>query len=279
MQNFGRVEGIRRLHRLHFLPLSRAFRQRIILQGVWTQCLHACESVKICKTAWSKLRTAAAFGMGFRCTRNPYLALAVVSLRILDPQFCAIVQSIQTCRNVGRYFPDHIDVMEECLCEQSKFQGVIPLLQDRLMEIGWKYERCFTWRRLGNKFHLFLTNLKQTLSLLSQSWMCYVAQKVNHRKYLHEATSFRTFEFRHLKSLSIGQRNLLEFQMVGEQFTSDVTAHFDHEGENKCKWCGLADSKQHRFESCEAFSHIRQRHPGILHIWNRLPLEARFFSL
>ena len=29
-------EGIRRLYRLHFLPLSRAYRQRIILQGVWT---------------------------------------------------------------------------------------------------------------------------------------------------------------------------------------------------------------------------------------------------
>ena len=126
-------EGIRRLHRLHFLPLSRAFRQRIILQGVWTQCLHACESIKICQTAWSKLRTAAAFGMGFRCTRNPFLALAVVTNRILDPQFCAIIQSLQTCRNVGRFFPDHIDVMEMCLRGQSKSQGVVALLDDRLL--------------------------------------------------------------------------------------------------------------------------------------------------
>ncbi len=272
-------EGIRRLNRLHFLPLSRAFRQRIILQGVWTQCLHACESVKICQTAWSKLRTAAAFGMGFRCTRNPFLALAVVTNRILDPQFCAIIQSLQTCRNVGRFFPDHIDVMEMCLRERSKFQGVVALLDDRLLEIGWKYEQNFTWTRSGNRFHLFLSNMKHILNVQSQSWMCYVAKKVRHRKYLHEATSFRTFDFRHLKGLTFGQRNLLEFQMVGEQFTADVTTHFDPEGENKCKWCGLPDSKQHRFESCAAFSHVRARHPGIIAIWSSLPIEARFFSL
>ena len=252
----------------------------IILQGVCTQCLHACESVQICKTAWSKLRTAAAFGMGFRCTRNPFLALAVVSVRILDPQFCAIVQSIRTCRNVGRYFPDHMEVMamEECLQVHGKFQGVISLLQVRLQEIGWEYDGGFTWTRLGNKFHLFLTNMKQILCLLSQSWMCYVARRVNHRKYLQEATSFRTFDFKHLKCLSFGQRNLLGFQMVGKQFTSDITAHFKNEGENKCKWCGLPDSKQHRFEECEAFSHIRKRHPGIINLWHQLPLEARFFS-
>ena len=272
-------EGIRRLNRLHFLPLSRAFRQRIILQGVWTQCLHACESVKICQTDWSKLRTAAAFGMGFRCTRNAFLALAVVTNRILDPQFCAIIQSLQTCRNVGRFFPDHIDVMEMCLHGQSKFQGVVALLDDRLLEIGWKYEQNFTWTRSGNRFHLFLSNMKHILNILSQSWMCYVAKKVRHRKYLHEATSFRTFDFRHLKGLTFGQRNLLEFQMVGEQFTADVTTHFDPDGENKCKWCGLPDSKQHRFELCVAFSHIRARHPGIIAIWNSLPIEARFFSL
>ena len=142
-------EGIRRLHRLHFLPLSRSFRQRIILQGVWTQCLHACESVKICKTAWSKLRSAAAFGMGFRCTRNPFLALSVVSERILDPQFCAIVQSIQTCRNVGRYFPDHLEAMEECLRQSGKFQGVSSLLLDRLREIGWEYVEGFPGQGLA----------------------------------------------------------------------------------------------------------------------------------
>ena len=67
--------------------------------------------------------------------------------------------------------------------------------------------------------------------------------------------------------------------MVGEQFTVDVTHHFDPDGENKCKWCGLPDSRQHRFESCVAFSHIRVRHPGVLRLWNQFPLEARFFSL
>ena len=132
--------------------------------------MHACESVKICRTAWSKLRTAAAFGMGFRSTRKPYLALAVVSIRTLDPQFCAIIQSMQTC--VGRFFPDHIDVMEDCLRGQSRFQGVVSLLNDRLVEIGWKHEQSFTWTRLGNRFHLFLSNMKQILNLLSQSWMC-----------------------------------------------------------------------------------------------------------
>ena len=121
--------------------------------------------------------------------------------------------------------------------------------------------------------------MKQILSLLSQSWMCYVARKVNHRKYLQDATSFRTFDFKHLKCLSLGQRNLLEFQMVGEQFTSDVTARFSTDGENKCKWCGLPDSRQHRFEECVAFSHIRKTHPGIMNIWLQLPMETRFFSL
>ena len=106
-----------------------------------------------------------------------------------------------------------------------------------------------------------------------------MARKVNHRKYLQNATSFRSFGFKHLKCLSFGQRNLLEFQMAGEQFTSDISAHFDNEGENKCKRCGLPDSKQHRFEECVAFSHIRKRHPGILTLWHQLPSEAGFFSL
>lgn len=131
-------EGIRRLRRLQSFPLSRVFRQRFILQGVWTQCLHACESMKIGKTAWTKLRAAAAFGVGFRHTRNPFLALSMVTHKAIDPQFCAIFQSIQTCRNVGRFIPNHLDVMSLCLgAENGKYWSGLCFVTDRVKLVGF----------------------------------------------------------------------------------------------------------------------------------------------
>ena len=82
--------------------------------------------------------TCAAFGVGFRHTRNPFLALSMVTHKAIDPQFCAIFQSIQTCRNVGRFIPNHLDVMSLCLgAENGKYWSGLCFVTDRVKLVGF----------------------------------------------------------------------------------------------------------------------------------------------
>ena len=98
-----------------------------------------------------------------------FLPCQWLHIRLSIPQFCAIFQSIQTCRNVGRFIPNHLDVMSLCLgCWKWQILEW-PLLRDWSGEIGWIYIGDFTWKWKDCRFHLFLTSLKHIYQLLLES--------------------------------------------------------------------------------------------------------------
>ena len=101
VRNIRCTEGYRRLACIENLPLSRDFKSKLITSGVLPQCLHGAEAELINERTWFPLRAKVAKALGYRYTRNPYLACAVTTKRIV-------------CRLIAKHAPHHIDNMLHC---------------------------------------------------------------------------------------------------------------------------------------------------------------------
>ena len=273
-------EGFRRLECMETLTVSREFRARLILSGVFPQCLHGIEAEIISEDTWSPLRSGVAKALGFRCTRNPFLACISATKRIVDPLFISIWNGIRLCRLVAKHAPSHIDGMLHCFGQiDGNYQGVAAILASRLDHLKWKYENNGVWSLRGMKFHIFMSSPKHILSLLERSWMFFVCGKLQHRKWLGDTHSVFRMQLRHLDELSASQKALVHFQSCGEQFTNDATKFFG-DVSALCPYCENAiDTRLHRFEDCVFFQPVRKEFPGLFKEWHRLPIQAKAYSL
>ena len=200
--------------------------------------------------------------LGFRHTRNPFLACVVATKKIVDPLFVSIWNGIRLCRLVAKHAPGNIDgLFHGFSLPNSKYQGVASILSNRLQKLGWGYEDSGIWSLKGMKFHLFMSSSKHILFLLERSWLFFVCDKVRHRKWLGGISSIFRMHLKHLDNLSPSQRSLLHFQSCGEQFTNDAKKYFGDVSAT-CPYCGRADdSRMHRFVHCEYFQPIRSEFP------------------
>ena len=273
-------EGFRRLSCIENLPISREFRSRVIIGGVYPQCLHGVEAELITEKTWYPLRSKVAKALGFRFTRNPFLACTVTTQKILDPLFIAIVNGVRLCRLVAKHAPTYIDHMMHCFeSADAKYHGAVAILSQRLKSLGWNFEGDGIWHFRGTKFHVFMSSPKHICYLLERSWMSHVCQKVQHRKYLRNIQSICRMNLKHLKGLSSSQRALVDFQSCGERFTNDAKKYFG-EVSPICPFCQNGnDSRLHRFEECCFFEPVRKEFPHLFANWAALPLQAKTYSL
>lgn len=132
MQKLGNsswTEGFPRLACIEHLPLSREFKSRLIASGVFPQCLHGVEAELINEKTWFPLRAKVAKALGFRCTRNPYLACVATTKRIVDLLFTAILNGLRLCRLIAKHAPQHIDNMMHCFgIELPRYKGTVAIL-------------------------------------------------------------------------------------------------------------------------------------------------------
>ena len=141
-------EGFRRFECLETLPISREFRARIILGGVFPQCLHGVEAEIISEKAWTPLRSRVTKALGFRCTRNPFLACVTATKRIVDSLVVSVRNGIRLCRLVAKHSPSHIDGMLHCFGQMDgKCHGVATILACRLKILEWQYEKAMAFGR------------------------------------------------------------------------------------------------------------------------------------
>ena len=135
------------------------FKCRLLLQGIWPQCLHGFEADQIPRSAWKTLRANAANAIGFSPKgRNPFLVLSCTSPHIIDPEFVAIVRKIRNLRHFLQVVPDELDTM---LCNLSGHRGKVLgpacLLVQDLEKLGFLHHGDFLFAFDNIPFHAVLS--------------------------------------------------------------------------------------------------------------------------
>ena len=100
--------GHRRLHRARAVPCSRWRKTRLILSGIWPQCLHGAETCQVPRSVYKRLRTQAGRVASLaKPGVSPWLARSVGAMQTVDPAFCLLVQRIRLFRLMWRISPWH----------------------------------------------------------------------------------------------------------------------------------------------------------------------------
>ena len=252
--------GHRRLHRARAVPCSRWRNTRLILSGVWPQCLDGAETCLVPRSVYKRLRTPAGRVASLaKPGVSPWLACSVGAMQTVDPAFCLLVQRIRLFRLMWRDFPLARSRMRRGLISlRCGFGGVSHLLAKQLRSFEWMVVGLEAKDDFGRVFHLVETPLKAVKDVLETSWMDQVAANVAHRKDCSEVVHIDIQLSRTWMKYPLGEQALLLTQLTGVTFTRDCLSHaVGAEVSRACPLCGEEDSRLHRVRDCVAVADVR----------------------
>jgi ribonuclease HI len=252
--------GHRRLQRAKGLPGSKWQKSRLIMSGIWPQCLHGSETCVVPKSVLKRLRTQAGRVASIaKQGVSPWLACSVGSPQLVDPEFCLLVQRLRLFRLMWRDFPDARPRMQKGLCAlRSATRGVSFLLSRQLRSFEWIVQGLVASDDHGRCFHLVNTPLKAVKRVLESSWLQNVGSNLTHRKDCGEIQVIDAELSKVWQRFPLGDRSLLLSQLTGVTFTRDCLAHAEGvQVSNACPLYGEPDSRLHRAKYCVAGGELR----------------------
>lgn len=146
------------------------------------------------------------------------------------------------------------------------------VLLDRIQSIGLVVHPDGRWEDRIGSFHPGTLNFAELCHRLQWMWNLKVAAALRHRKNFAgldqvDAASTRA----KLAKMPVEEQMLLRLSLAGGLFTQDAHAHWN-ETDGLCKWCGEADSLEHRYFACPDTAELRQKHaPLVVALKKQLP--------
>ena len=272
--------GIARLRRIQRLPINRFYKRRLVKQGVWSKSLHGAEAIALGKHKIHRLRSAASKALGHaKCSQNPWLALAVNDRWPIDPQFEVLIRRVRlvrqfACKTKGGFA--HVE--RKLHSVGQKYKGVVKLLRDDLSKIGWKFDGTRAVHDAVLSFDLLGDSITFVKDQLAESWRRHVCQQVNHRKFLHDISSFEVVDEAFFKEWSNADIALFQNVRAGALYTNDFVSQ-SGKSDDKCPLCDKRDSMKHRMLECHSTLHIRIQHSVELRRFQTFPDHTLFFGL
>ena len=245
--------GHRRLQRARGLPCSKWHKSRLVLTGIWPQCLHGSETCDVPRSVLKRLRTLAKQGV------SPWLACSVGSPQLVDPEFCLLLQRIRLFRLMWRDFPQARDRMRKGLISLRSAVGAVSyLLSKQLRTWQWVVQGLWVQDDDGRRFHLVSTSLKAVKRILETTWMEMVGSNIAHRKSCEGVHRIDVDLSKVWTRFPLGDRALLLAQLTGVTYTRDCLSHvIDGHVSSACPLCGETDSRLHRAKYCKATEEMR----------------------
>ena len=252
--------GHRRLQRARGVPCSRMQKTRLILSGVWPQCLHGAETCQVPLSVLKRLRTQAGRVASLaKPGVSPWIACSVGACLTVDPAFCLLIQRVRLLRLMWRDFPHARDRMRRGLHSlRGGTGGVSYLLAKQMRTLGWLVVGLTAQDDLGRSFHLIVSPLKVIRRVLETSWLDNVAANTRHRKACEHLQSIDAAFSRTWQRYPLEEQALLLTQITGVTYTRDCLSHaVGLEVSRACPLCGQDDSRLHRAQHCQAVQDLR----------------------
>ena len=236
---------------------------RAIVAKAWPSCLHGVASVHMADEHFDKLRTGAMQGLNEHATgASPPVHLSLVEQPAADPQFYALMQTVQMYRE-----HNHTDdITAFCLKEQHYAKktyvprpGPMSVLLNRLHQVAWSWASGTLFLdHHANSIDLKHCPIQELRERLIEAWQARVQGIASGRKTFQGMPWVSVpLTKAGLKHLSAEDAAMLRVCLNGTFFTADRKKHQSQDHTGACKHCGMADSQVHRHWLCSAFSSCR----------------------
>ena len=283
----ARVEaGIRRIHRLRFLPLSIQDKCKLIQTSIWPLALYAAEFTYVGQKHFQDLRRAVITCLiGHRKMANPWIACFAISKFLIDPLLSVITNIARQARRMAARDREFFNQFLKMSCDfhGTKTYGPASSFRAYLNLVGWTIQDDGAiW--CGNaRFCNIATDSMQSIKQTFRSAWPEVILSFVDRKGVGDFLPDPTISQRIFSSFSDGDQKLLAYYVLGAFQVEGIKSKWKHEHEEFCPLCGETDTRAHRYLECSALVDIRNAYPDAVGIlkevrpeWIYLPIPREF---
>ena len=257
-------EALGRLQRISWIPLSLSSKCQKIRASVWTLALYSAQHHHIGKDHFCKLRTGAARALGGNKTHSsPWLACAIVSKYLLDPELYVILESIRSFRRLT------------CINKSKALEAFCMAIDNPTHSpYGPATSFCkylsrinLVLQRDGKLIHhdgTIIDLLNESFNDISRKvkrfWNDIVYENIQHRRGLGDLSLDFTLTQQVYEKLPNPDRKIILMNMIGGFQTNVIQAKWNATVSKNCPLCDGIDDQKHRFLHCPAIEHIRHKH-------------------
>ena len=266
-------QGMKRLSRLALLPHDLSTKEHILRSSIYPAMFYGTDFFPVAIDTLSKVRTAAAEALvGQSHSMSPTLVLFLTKGDVLDPEFSIMAQALRSATQwVSKQSFERqkavFEVAAKFLGGTMRTQGPASTLKHYFQKLSWEIDRHGYAHTNGfTKCHLVKDGYPKLHHMLTQAWQqkLVVMMTSGHSLYsMPDISSCDTVPI--LQTFSDTQRRQLLREISGAYQLEGQKAHWTEESDGSCPFCGDVDSKQHRFQECAAFAHVREPFAMVLH--------------
>ena len=263
-------EALGRLQRISWIPLSLSSKCQKIRASVWTLALYSAQHHHIGKDHFCKLRTGATHALGGNKTHSsPWLACALVSKYLLDPELYVILESIRTfhrlvCINKAKALDAFCFAIDN---PTHSPYGPATSFCKYLSRINLvlQHDGKVTCPD-GTTFDMVKESFKDISRKVKRLWNDVVYANIQHRRGLSDTSLDFSLAQQVYEKLPNPDRKIILMNMIGGFQTNVIQAKWNATVTKNCPLCDGIDDQKHRFLYCPAVEHIRHQHQDALDV-------------
>ena len=274
--------GVKRAHRLEWLPIDVNDKAHFIQTSVWPTALYSAEFQAIGQKHFSDLRRSATKALtGDHQFASTYLACSTICPELQDPMLYVVCNALRSLRRLYTYHPH---LAKECVSYAASFTGKYSIGPASALRV---YLNWLEWTIHPNgdiegpfQHHLnvFTSSGKELKKELTYGWQFIVFSNIQHRKGCGQQMNLLLTR-KVIQSLTPQERSIILLNMVGGYQPSAVKRIWADDEDGKCEFCGELDSRSHRLLHCHVLADVRDQHKeavqSLQHVcpdWIYLPL-------
>ena len=265
------AEGNRRLEALQTPGTALLDKARLIQTAIWPAALYGFEGRLVSPECVQQLRSGACKALvGNRPSASPFLALSVLTPRVVDPEIFLLAQavlSLQRMLTIDRIVALWwLQVTARQCGGPGRVFGPASALAGMLRRNDWTLREDGKASGPGNaSFSLFDDPPKMIRAALRTAWLDQVVSRVAHRNGMsHAGVPAPDVADRVLRQLQPGMQCHVAQTMVGAFMSGAAKAKWDRLQDPTCSLCGQVDSKMHRLLECPVAANLRALYQPVL---------------
>ena len=265
-------QGMKRLSRLALLPHDLSTKEHILRSSIYPAMFYGTEIFPIAIDTLSKVRAAAAEALiGQSHSMSPALVLFLTKGGILDPEFIIMAQALRSAiqwlsKQPGEQQKAVFAVAAKFLGGTMRTQGPASTLKHYFQKMSWEIDKQGYVLTDGfSKWHLVKDGYPKLHHMLTLAWQQKLVMMMTSRHSLYSMPDVsRCDTVSILQTFSDSERRQLLREIAGAYQLEGQKAHWTSDSDGSCPFCGEMDSKQHRFQECAAFAHVRESFTMVL---------------
>ncbi len=254
-----------------------------ITQVLWPRSLHGCEAICIGSQHFNKLRAGVMKSLHWnRGGASSIIRLTLLHCDRLDPERQDLWLSVKLFRQQCLHFEMIRDWWASYVSSgNGKTNGPFGKLWQWFASLKLQVDESFClWFSDRGWVHLLFSPISEVKGILMHAYWDRQTKVVNQRKGFEDLVGFdHAITTANDHKLTVSDLALLNIVRDGSFITNSYKSRFDSTKLPHCEECGVPDTRQHRYEECRKYAHLRAAHTALFQVWETLPMSFRMYGL